>query len=328
MYYQAMEKRLKNNPLEFEEPIHELTNKIDELKTINSESSVDIDKEIETIEKRATKLQEDIFSNLTPHQIVQIARHQNRPDSTSLIRLIVDKFIPLYGDRLFKDDPSIVGGLAMMKRKKFVFIGHQKGHDTKEKIRTNFGMPHPEGYRKALRLMKLAEKFNLPIVTFIDTPGAYPGLEAEERGQSEAIARNLKEMSSLSVPIVSIVIGEGGSGGALAIGVANKLYMLEYSIYSVISPEGCASILFRDVKKSEEASKILKITAVDVKKLGICDGIISEPNGGAHHNWEEVATNIKKILNKEINNLQKLSVEDLVNQRYEKFRSIGNFKES
>lgn len=313
--------------LEFEEPLNQLNEKIEELKNLSDNVEVDINAEIQRIEKRATKLQEDIFSNLTPHQIVQIARHQNRPDSLSLINLISDKFIPLHGDRLFRDDPSIVGGIGIIKKKRVVFVAHQKGHDTKENIYRNFGMPHPEGYRKALRLMKLAEKFNLPIVTFIDTPGAFPGLDAEERGQSEAIATNLKEMSTLKVPIVSVVIGEGGSGGALAIGVANKLFMLEYSVYSVISPEGCASILFRDVKKSEKASEILKITALDVKKLGIADGIIPEPNGGAHNNWEEVATNIKKVLIKELNSLLQLDVKKIVDQRYDKFRKIGNFTE-
>ena len=313
--------------LEFEEPLNQLNEKIEELKNISGDVEVNIEKEIEKIEKRATKLQEDIFSNLTPHQIVQIARHQNRPDALSLINLICDKFIPLHGDRLFKDDPSIIGGIAILKKKRVVFIAHQKGHDTKENIYRNFGMPHPEGYRKALRLMKLAEKFNLPIVTFIDTPGAFPGLDAEERGQSEAIATNLKEMSSLKVPIVSIVIGEGGSGGALAIGVANKLFMLEYSVYSVISPEGCASILFRDAKKSEKASEILKITASDVKKLGIADGIIPEPNGGAHNNWEEVSTNIKKVLIKELSALIQLPVEEIIESRYKKFRNIGQFTE-
>ena len=313
--------------LEFEEPLNQLNEKIEELKNISGDVEVNIEKEIEKIEKRATKLQEDIFSNLTPHQIVQIARHQNRPDALSLINLICDKFIPLHGDRLFKDDPSIIGGIAILKKKRVVFIAHQKGHDTKENIHRNFGMPHPEGYRKALRLMKLAEKFNLPIVTFIDTPGAFPGLDAEERGQSEAIATNLKEMSSLKVPIVSIVIGEGGSGGALAIGVANKLFMLEYSVYSVISPEGCASILFRDAKKSEKASEILKITASDVKKLGIADGIIPEPNGGAHNNWEEVSTNIKKVLIKELSALIQLPVEEIIESRYKKFRNIGQFTE-
>tara|TARA_E500000178_G_C16893107_1_gene694467 strand:- start:46 stop:1002 length:957 start_codon:yes stop_codon:yes gene_type:complete len=313
--------------LEFEEPLNQLNEKIEELKNISGDVEVNIEKEIQKIEKRATKLQEDIFSNLTPHQIVQIARHQNRPDALSLINLICDKFIPLKGDRLFKDDPSIIGGIAILKKKRVVFIAHQKGHDTKENIYRNFGMPHPEGYRKALRLMKLAEKFNLPIVTFIDTPGAFPGLDAEERGQSEAIATNLKEMSSLKVPIVSIVIGEGGSGGALAIGVANKLFMLEYSVYSVISPEGCASILFRDAKKSEKASEILKITASDVKKLGIADGIIPEPNGGAHNNWEEVSTNIKKVLIKELSALIQLPVEEIIESRYKKFRNIGQFTE-
>ncbi len=316
---------MANKSLDFEKPIKDLYEKIRQLKDLSKDDKVDLDPEIKKIELRAEALQKEIFSSLTPHQTVQIARHPNRPDTLSLIRLFSDSFMPLHGDRLFRDDPSIVGGIAVIGGQRVMIIGHQKGHDTKENIYRNFGMPHPEGYRKALRLMKLAEKFGIPVVTFIDTPGAYPGIAAEERGQAEAIARNLKEMSSLKVPIVTFVIGEGGSGGALAIGVSDRVFMLEYSVYSVISPEGCASILFRDSKKAEEASKNLKITSKDVLSLGICDGIIQEPIGGAHTNWEEMALSIKKKLLGELKSLHVVSVDNLLDLRYKKFRKIGQF---
>jgi acetyl-CoA carboxylase carboxyl transferase subunit alpha len=311
--------------LEFEQPIKELYEKIDQLKLLSKDGKIDLDEEISKIEKRAEALKKDIFSDLTPHQIVQIARHPSRPDTTSLARLICDNFTQLYGDRLYRDDPSIVGGIGMIGNQRIMLIGHQKGHDTKENIYRNFGMPHPEGYRKALRLMKLAEKFGIPIVTFIDTPGAYPGIEAEERGQAEAIARNLREMVGVRVPIVSFVIGEGGSGGALAIGVSDSIYMMQFSVYSVISPEGCASILFRDAKKSEDASKSLKLTAPDVVKLGVADGIIDEPLGGSHNNWEATAVSMKKKLISEIKSLLKKTPESLIQDRYSKFRKIGSF---
>jgi acetyl-CoA carboxylase carboxyl transferase subunit alpha len=314
--------------LDFEKPLYELYEKIDQLKRLSDEEDIDMDAEISRIEKRAEKVRQEIYKDLTPPQIVQIARHPNRPDCLSLLRLMSDSFVPLHGDRQFRDDPSIVGGLAVIGGHKCVVIGHQKGHDTKENIYRNFGMPHPEGYRKALRLMHMAEKFRLPIVTFIDTPGAYPGLEAEERGQSEAIARNLKEMSALTVPIISFVIGEGGSGGALAIGVSNRVYMLQYSVYSVISPEGCASILFRDAKKSDEASKSLKITAENVVKLGIADGIVAEPFGGAHHDWTEVAENMKSKISKDLVEYRREKPSDIQEERYRKFRNIGQFVES
>lgn len=314
--------------LEFEKPLYELYEKIDQLKVLSQEEDIDMDAEISRIEKRAEKVRQEIYKDLTPPQIVQIARHPNRPDSLSLLRLMSDSFVPLHGDRQFRDDPSIVGGLAVIGGHKCVVIGHQKGHDTKENIYRNFGMPHPEGYRKALRLMHMAEKFRLPIVTFIDTPGAYPGLEAEERGQSEAIARNLREMSALTVPIISFVIGEGGSGGALAIGVSNRVYMLQYSVYSVISPEGCASILFRDAKKSDEASKSLKITAENVVKLGIADGIVPEPLGGAHHDWTVVAENMKSKIVKDLIEYRREKPADIQEERYRKFRNMGQFVES
>ncbi len=316
---------MANKSLDFEKPIKDLYEKIRQLKDLSKDDKVDLDPEIRKIELRAEALQKEIFSSLTPHQTVQIARHPNRPDTLSLIRLLSDSFMPLHGDRLFRDDPSIVGGIAVINGQRLMIIGHQKGHDTKENIYRNFGMPHPEGYRKALRLMKLAEKFGIPVVTFIDTPGAYPGIAAEERGQAEAIARNLKEMSSLKVPIVTFVIGEGGSGGALAIGVSDRVFMLQYSVYSVISPEGCASILFRDSKKAEEASKNLKITSKDVLALGICDGIIQEPVGGAHTNWEEMALSIKKKLVGELKKLHVVALSNLLDLRYKKFRKIGQF---
>ena len=309
--------------LEFEKPIDELNQKIKQLKELSKADNIDLEDEIEKIESRASELKENIYKNLTPHQVVQIARHPNRPDTISLCRLIFDKFIPLHGDRLFRDDPSIVGGIGFIKKQRVMLIGHQKGHDTKENIHRNFGMPHPEGYRKALRLMKMADKFNIPIVTFIDTPGAYPGIEAEERGQAEAIARNLKEMAGLTVPVITVVIGEGGSGGALAIGVANKIYMFEYSVYSVISPEGCASILYRDAKKAEVATKNLKMLAKDVKKLGIADKIIPEPLGGVHNNWEDAASSIKKAVLADLKHYANESPEAIRNQRYEKFRAMG-----
>lgn len=318
---------MKKNPLPFEEPIHQLNEQIEKLKKLSKNGEVGLEDEIKTIEKRAEKIKQDIYNNLTAHQIVQIARHPNRPDTTSIVRLIFDKFIPLHGDRMFKDDPSIIGGLAKFQGLKCMVIGHQKGHDTKENIRRNFGMPHPEGYRKALRLMKLAEKFNLPIITFIDTPGAYPGLEAEERGQSEAIAKNLKEMAVLKVPVISFVIGEGGSGGALAIGVSNKVFMLEYSVYSVISPEGCASILFKDNKQADKAAELLKLTAPNIKKLGVIDDIIPEPKGGAHTNWEEISQNIKNKIESELKELKQLSAEELIENRFKKFMSMGFYQE-
>jgi acetyl-CoA carboxylase carboxyl transferase subunit alpha len=314
---------MANKLLEFERPLAELYDKIAQLKQLSDEGDVHLEAEIKRIEFRAEALKKEIYANLTPTQVVQIARHPNRPDSTSLIQLITKQYIPLHGDRLFRDDPSIVGGLIQIGTYRAMFIGHQKGHDTKENVYRNFGMPHPEGYRKALRLMKMAEKFNIPIITFIDTPGAYPGLEAEERGQAEAIARNLQKMSSLTVPIITVVIGEGGSGGALAIGVCNYLIMLEYSVYSVISPEGCASILFRDSKKADIAANNLKMTAKDVLKLGISDEVIKEPLGGAHTHWKKVASSIKHSILKRLDILMALDSSVVVEQRYQKFRALG-----
>lgn len=311
--------------LPFEKPLGELYEKIEQLKTLSKESDIDLSSEIKKIEKRAAAVRKDIYQNLTPSQVVQIARHPNRPDSLSLFRLISDDFIELHGDRAFGDDPAIVGGLGRIDGRRVMWIGHQKGHDTKENIRRNFGMPNPEGYRKALRLMEMANKFGLPIVTLIDTPGAYPGIEAEERGQAEAIARNLREMMGFGVPIVTFVIGEGGSGGALGIGVANRVYMLENAVYSVISPEGCASILFRDAKQADIAAKSLKITAKDIVGLGVADGIIQEPLGGAHHDWDVVSLAIKAQILRDLAEMATQTPETLRQSRYAKFRAMGVF---
>jgi len=314
--------------LKFEKPIEDLYEKIEQLKRLSKEGNIDLDEEIKRIEIRAGKIKSEIYSNLNPSQILQIARHPDRPDSTNLFRLIFDHYIELHGDRLFRDDPSIVGGVAKLGQNRIVVIGHQKGHTTKENIHRNFGMPHPEGYRKALRLMKMAEKFSMPIVTFVDTPGAYPGIGAEERGQAGAIARNLKEMAGLRVPVITFVIGEGGSGGALGIAVSNRVYMLQYSVYSVISPEGCASILFRDAKRSDEASKSLKITSKDVIKLGLVDEIVPEPLGGAHNNWEEVAKNIGRFISRDLTQFKKVkNTDSIVEERYQKFRQMGQYLE-
>jgi acetyl-CoA carboxylase carboxyl transferase subunit alpha len=314
--------------LDFEAPLVELYDKIHELKKLSQSEDLDLVDEIGKIEARAEALKNEIYCNLSPTQVIQISRHPNRPDSLSLAHLILDHFIELHGDRVFGDDPAIISGIGLLKNHRVAVIGHQKGHDTKENIKRNFGMPNPEGYRKALRIMKMADKFNMPIVTFIDTPGAYPGLEAEERGQAEAIARNLKEMMGLRVPIITVVIGEGGSGGALGIGVSNKIYMLEFGVYSVISPEGCASILFRDAKQAPRAAESLKITSKDIVNLGIANGIIKEPLGGAHHNWKETAESIKKVVNKELNSYKKMSVTEIKDERYAKFRAMGQFIEN
>jgi len=313
--------------LDFEKPIIDLHLKIQQLKNLAHAENLNLDDEIQQILNRASLLKKEIYASLSPSQIIQIARHPNRPDTLSLIRLISDSFTQFHGDRLFKDDPSIVGGLASISGTYAMLIGHQKGHDTKENIYRNFGMPHPEGYRKALRLMHMANKFSLPIVTFIDTPGAYPGIEAEERGQAEAIARNLKEMAGLDVPVLTYVIGEGGSGGALAIGVCNQLMMLEYAVYSVISPEGCASILFRDAKLSDRAAKAMKMTAKDICDLGVADGIIPEPPGGAHHDWEWIASSIKENILAHLNVYKTKTPQEVRNERYQKFRKMGSFKE-
>lgn len=311
--------------LEFEKPVIELRKKIDELKEITKNADVDLQEEIEKLENRLQKLESEIYKNLKPWDRVQIARHPNRPTTLDYISYLFEDFFECHGDRLFGDDEAIVGGIAKYKGKPVTVIGHQRGKDTKENIRRNFGMPHPEGYRKALRLMYQAEKFKRPIICFIDTKGAYPGKAAEERGQSEAIARNLFEMAGLKVPIVCIVIGEGGSGGALALGVGNSIYMLENSTYSVISPEGAASILWRDATKAKQAAETMKITAQDLKELEIIDGIIPEVKGGAHRDVAKQAELIDAVLEQALKNLSHLSEEQLVEHRYNKYEKIGRF---
>ncbi|MBI1725873.1 MAG: acetyl-CoA carboxylase carboxyltransferase subunit alpha [Candidatus Rokubacteria bacterium] len=312
--------------LEFERPLLELENRIAELRASHDAQAAR--DEIGRLDERLKRLQQKVYRSLTPWQRAQLARHPKRPHTLDLFRLLLEDFVELHGDRVFGDDKAIVGGLARFEGDPVVAIGHQKGRDTRENIARNFGMPHPEGYRKALRLMELGAKFRKPIITFIDTPGAYPGLGAEERGQAEAIARNLREMAGLGTPIVCVVTGEGGSGGALAIGVANRVLMLEHAIYSVISPEGCAAILWGESAKAPEAAELMRITAPDLLRLGVIDGIVPEPTGGAHRNWEETAENLRGPLRDALWELRSRSPEELVAERYEKFRKIGVFEES
>ncbi len=311
--------------LEFERPLNELRKKIDELKELTSTAEVDLSVEIEKLENRLQKLENEIYENMKPWDRVQIARHPLRPTTLEYISLLFENFIELHGDRYYGDDEAIVGGIAEFKGRPVTIIGHQRGKDTKENIRRNFGMPHPEGYRKALRLMKQAEKFKRPIICFIDTKGAYPGKAAEERGQSEAIARNLFEMAGLKVPIICIVIGEGGSGGALALGVGDRIYMLENSTYSVISPEGAASILWKDATQAKRAAESMQITAPDLNRLGVIDGIIPEVKGGAHRNVNEQAEAIGTMLQQALPDLLRLSSEELVSERYIKYKKIGQY---
>lgn len=314
--------------LEFEKPILHLKEQINELKNLSEKNQIDLTEEIKTLERRLKSLEDDIYTNLKSWDRVQVARHQGRPTTLDYIPHLFTDFIEFHGDRYFADDEAIVSGIAFYHGKPVTVIGHQRGKKTKENIRRNFGMPHPEGYRKAIRHMKQAEKFNRPVITFIDTKGAEPGRQAEERGQSEAIAYNLKEMAGLKVPIVSIVIGEGGSGGALALGVGNHVHMLENSTYSVISPEGAASILWKDATKARQAAESMKITAPDLKALDVIEEIIPEPRGGAHHDVEEQAKNIDKVLRKSIEELSSYSKEALLDNRWEKFKRIGQVKES
>lgn len=311
--------------LEFERPIVELKSKINELKKFTKEADVDLSAEIEKLEARLEKLEKDIYENMKPWDRVQIARHPSRPTSLDYIPLLFTDFMEFHGDRTFGDDEAIVAGIAKFQGLSLTVIGHQRGKDTKENIRRNFGMPHPEGYRKALRLMKQAEKFRRPILCFIDTKGAYPGKAAEERGQSEAIARNLFEMASLKVPVICIVIGEGGSGGALALGVGNHIHMLENSTYSVISPEGAAALLWKDSSLAKRAAETMKITAPDLKELGIIDEIIPEVEGGAHKDVKAQAMEMEAIISKSLKELLKLSEEELVEHRYQKYKSIGEY---
>lgn len=311
----------------FEVPVVKLREKIVELKTIALEADVDMSGEIEKLETRLQELEKSVYANMKPWDRVQVARHAERPTTLDYIAHIFEDFIELHGDRTFRDDAAIVGGIASFNGQPITIIGHQRGKTTKENIRRNFGMPHPEGYRKALRLMKQAEKFNRPIICFIDTKGAYPGKAAEERGQSEAIARNLFEMAGLRVPVISIVIGEGGSGGALALGVANKILMLENATYSVISPEGAASILWKDATYAQQAAEAMKITAPDLKDLKVIDDIIPEVAGGAHKDVLAQANFMKQALELHLNELTKLTLDELIENRYTKFKNIGQFSE-
>ncbi|MCM8760621.1 MAG: acetyl-CoA carboxylase carboxyltransferase subunit alpha [Candidatus Omnitrophica bacterium] len=313
--------------LEFEKPIIDLERKIEELKGFTSHKDIDISGEIRHLEEKLAQIKKDVYDNLTPWQRVQIARHPKRPYTLDYIEMMMTDFIEIHGDRHFSDDKAMVCGLAKLNGEKIVVIGHQKGKDTKENLERNFGCANPEGYRKAMRVMYMAEKFDLPIVTFIDTPGAYPGIGAEERGQAEAIAYNLREMAHLRVPIIVFVIGEGGSGGALGIGVGDRVYVLENAYYSVISPEGCAAILWKERSKSPEAAAALKLTAKDLLEMKIIDGIIKEPLGGAHRDPHEAAENIKKTIKKDLAGLKNISKDKLVDARYDKIRAIGIFKE-
>ena len=312
--------------LEFEKPIEELTAKIEELERVSQTQNIDLGKEISKLEGRRQKVTQDIFASLDPWQVIQLARHPMRPYTLDYVDSTFSLFQELHGDRMFADDRSIVAGIGKIDRWNVALIGHQKGRDTREKLQRNFGMPKPEGYRKAQRVMKLAEKFGLPIVTLIDTPGAYPGIDAEERGQSEAIARSLSVMTGLRVPVISVVIGEGGSGGALAIGVCDRLIMMQYSTYSVISPEGCASILWKSPDKAPEAAAAMKITSADLKQLGLVDEIVQEPLGGAHRNCEQAATNLNTSLIRHLDEVSNWTIPELLDKRYERLRSFGEFQ--
>lgn len=313
--------------LDFEQPIVELEEKLDELRRVGSDNDIDIQKEIDRLQEKSLSLTESTFAKLSDWQISKLSRHPKRPYTLDYIEGVLDGFIELHGDRHYADDAAIVGGMARLEGIPVMVIGHQKGRDTNEKLKRNFGMPRPEGYRKALRLMHMAERFGLPIITFIDTPGAYPGVGAEERGQSEAIAKNLFEMSKLKTPIVSIVIGEGGSGGALALGVCDKLFLLEYSTYSVISPEGCASILWKSAEKASQAAEAMAITSAKLLSNGLIDGVIKEPLGGAHRNLSLMQGRIKDVLMEEIAQLNEKSIDDLLRDRYERLMSYGKFSE-
>ena len=318
---------MKTSFLDFEQSIADLEAKIEELRFVQDDSAVDISDEIDRLEKKGAQLTKDIYAKLTPWQVSQVARHPQRPYTLDYLSLIFTDFEELHGDRSFADDHAIVGVLARFNGQPVMVIGHQKGRDTKDKIYRNFGMPRPEGYRKALRLMKLAEKFGIPIMTFVDTPGAYPGIDAEERGQSEAIGRNLYVMAELKVPVIVTIIGEGGSGGALAIAVGDTLQMLQYSTYSVISPEGCASILWKSAEKAPEAAETMGITAQRLKTLGLVDKIVNEPLGGAHRDYALMAQNLKKALQDSLKQVSALSTEELLATRYERLMSYGRFKE-
>jgi len=313
--------------LEFERPILELEKQLIELQETSVGGHIDLSKEINAIADKIRSVRAEIFKGLEPWQVTQVARHIDRPSTLDYARLLCgEEFVEMHGDRLFGDDPAIVGGPALIGGHRVMLIGHQKGHDTDENLHRNFGMPHPEGYRKALRLMKFAQRFNLPVIILIDTPGAFPGIGAEERGQSEAIARNLAEMSQVAVPILCFVIGEGGSGGALALGVGDRVFMLEYAIYSVISAEGCAAILWKDAAKAKEAAAALKIRSENLLELGIIDGVLPEPLGGAHRDPQVTADAIRRAIGEHLPLLLKIPPVELIEKRYDKFRAMGQFR--
>ncbi len=314
--------------LEFEQPIAELEAKIDELRYVGDDSEINISEEVARLKSKSEALTKNIFSKLSAWQIAQLARHPMRPYTADYLKLLDPDFQELHGDRMFADDPAIIGGLGRLEGRPVVYIGHQKGRDTKERVRRNYGMPKPEGYRKSQRLMRLAERFSLPVVTFIDTPGAYPGIGAEERGQSEAIAYSLYLMAKLRTPIVSVVIGEGGSGGALAIGVSDRLLMLEYSIYSVISPEGCASILWKSAEKAEDAAEAMRITATDLLGFGLVDEVLDEPLGAAHRDPQAAADVIRNALIKHLDDLDQLDTAALLDERRRRIAQFGDFKDA
>lgn len=318
---------MKSTFLEFEQPIAELEAKIEELRYVQDDSAVDISEEIQRLQKKSQALTKDIYAKLSPWQVAQVARHPQRPYTFDYIDLMFSDFEELHGDRAFADDLSIVGGLARFNAQTVMVIGHQKGRDTKEKIQRNFGMPRPEGYRKAMRLMRLAEKFGIPVITFVDTPGAYPGIGAEERGQAEAIGRCLYVMAELKVPIICTVIGEGGSGGALAIAVGDSVMMLQYATYSVISPEGCASILWKSSEKAPEAAETLAITATRLKTLGLIDKIVAEPLGGAHRDHSLTAHNLRKALTDALRGVTEQSLSELLDRRFDRLMSYGKYRE-
>jgi acetyl-CoA carboxylase carboxyl transferase subunit alpha len=314
--------------LDFEQPIAELEAKIDELRYVGDDSEININEEVSRLKDKSESLTKSIFSKLSPWQIARVARHESRPYTQDYLDMIIPDFQELHGDRMYADDPAIVGGIGRIEGHAVMFIGHQKGRDTKERVRRNYGMPKPEGYRKAQRLMRMAEKFSMPVVTFIDTPGAYPGVGAEERGQSEAIAASLYLMAGLKTPIICVVIGEGGSGGALAIGVGDKLLMLQYSIYSVISPEGCATILWKSAEKAEDAAEAMRITAPQLNDFGLVDEVLDEPLGGAHRNPKGMAEVIRNAVLNSLDELGQLSTEQLLERRQQRLASFGQFKEA
>lgn len=313
--------------VEFEKPIVELEQQIEHLKRLAADRQLDVNDEIEPLETKLADLRREIYQQLTPMQRVQVARHPKRPYTLDYLQMVFTDFVELRGDRLYRDDPAIVGGWARLNDRPVVVIGHQKGRDTKENLQRNFGMPHPEGYRKALRLMQMAERFQAPVITLIDTPGAYPGLGAEERGQAEAIARNLEEMARLMTPIIAVVTGEGGSGGALALGLADRVVMLENAVYSVISPEGCAAILWKDATQKERAAESLKLTTEDLLQLDVIDEVVREPDGGAHADPDQAAARLKAVLERHVNELEDVDPDKLVKQRADKYRKMGRYNE-